>query len=294
MTSATQHRSVFVRTSSISNFEQVISKAGFVARLGLDAPVMAAIFDEVHAIAELESFAAAHPGTPILLVTSGLARETLAACIAIPSLLSVSQAGRPDDLFEALSLLSQPGTSPLRERWLPGNALSREVASSVERDRLLEEVELHLRGEGLRARFVNLARDAIEELVTNALYDAPVDSTGRRIYLETDRRNAIFLPPAARPRLDLAVLEGRIVAVMTDPHGSLELETVRRFLAAGLLGQISDKPGGAGLGFARVFGFVDRLAIHIAPRVRTDIGFVLETRQNASIGRHAGLQLARS
>ncbi|HRE92076.1 MAG TPA: hypothetical protein PK095_23370, partial [Myxococcota bacterium] len=41
-------------------------------------------------------------------------------------------------------------------------------------------------------------------------------------------------------------------------------------------GDFSDKPGGAGLGFARVFGLVDRLVVQISPRVRTEIAFTLE------------------
>jgi hypothetical protein len=287
-------RGVLIRSSSISNFETMLNAAGLTPHRDHGPSVVAAIFDEVSTLSELETFAASHPTTPIILVTSGLERPDLAACVSLPTLLSVSLRGRSEELLEALALVSDGQGTSLRGRWLPQSAFSREVGSSVERDRLLEEVEAYLSDEGVRSRYVNLARDAIEELVTNALYDAPADSTGRRIYLETDRRNAIFLPPAARPQLDLGVIDGRIVAVMTDPHGSLELETVRRFLAAGLAGEISDKPGGAGLGFARVFGLVDRLGVQISPKVRTEIGFILETRRDSLQGKkHTGLLVAR-
>ena len=86
----------------------------------------------------------------------------------------------------------------------------------------------------------------------------------------------MFLPEAARPHLEVAVHGTRVVAAMSDPHGSLDLATVRRFLAQGLRGDVSDKAGGAGLGFARIYGLVDRLVVLVSPRARTEIAFSLD------------------
>jgi len=124
---------------------------------------------------------------------------------------------------------------------------------------------------------VRIAVDAIEELVTNALYDAPTDASGRRIHAEVDRKTAVHLDEAARPRIEVVVSGPLIAASMVDPHGSLELATVRRYLAAGLEGTLSDKPGGAGLGFGRIYTLVDRLVVRVVAKVRTETAFVLDT-----------------
>jgi hypothetical protein len=213
------------------------------------------------------------PVAPVIVSAGPWSRALLAAVVAHPKVLAICPRGMEGHSLEVAHRGPRFGAAcpPL----VP--VLSREIGASVERDALLQAVEQFLRDQGLRPRLVDHARDALEELITNAIYDAPTDEHGRRLYVETDRRSAIFLPEAARPRLDLAVDGPRVMAAMTDPHGSLDLQTARRFLAMGLRGELSDKPGGAGLGFARVLGLVHHLSVQIEPRVRTEIAFVLDT-----------------
>lgn len=226
--------------------------------------------------------AQAYPQTPMLLLSGPQDRVSLASLVEVPTVVGVIARDRKEcglELDEALSTLSatQAGRSGV-SRFVPTEAarLSRELIASLDRDGLLEELEAFLSSTGIRPRMAALARDAVEELVTNAIYDAPTDESGRHIYADTDRRHVVFLPESARPRVELAIHGTNIAATMSDPHGSLEVATVRRFLAQGLRGDLSDKAGGAGLGFARIYGLVDRLIVHVVPRVRTEISFTLE------------------
>ncbi len=228
--------------------------------------------------------AEAFPKTPMLLLAGPQDRASLAALVDVPTMMGIVARDTKDhraELDEALATLLQPApTGPLGglDRLVPTTAprLSRELVASLERDQLLDDLEAFFGGAGIRSRMAALARDAIEELVTNAIYDAPTDEAGLRLYADTDRKNTIVLAERARPRLEVAVNGTRIAATMSDPHGSLDIATVRRFLAQGLRGDMSDKAGGAGLGFARIYGLVDRLMVQVTPRRRTAITFTLE------------------
>jgi len=248
------------------------------------APVALALLDpEVmgsDAAPRLHRAAQVFPKTPMLLVSGAQDRATLAALVEVPTVIGVIARDRREflhELDEALATLMR-GTRFGLERFVPPDAprLVRDLVASLDRDSLLEELEAFLTSTGIRSRMAALARDAVEELVTNAIYDAPTDETGRRIYADTDRRHTVFLPESARPRLEVALHGTHIAAAMSDPHGSLDVTTVRRFLAAGLRGDVSDKAGGAGLGFARIYGLVDRLCVQIHPQSRTEIAFTLE------------------
>jgi len=228
--------------------------------------------------------AQAFPQTPMLLLSGPQDRVSLAALVEVPTVVGVIARDRKEcalELDEALATITAAATHAGRSgvaRFVPSDAprLSRELIASLDRDGLLEALEAFLSSTGIRPRMAALARDAIEELITNAIYDAPTDESGHHIYADTDRRHVVFLPENARPRVELAIHGTNIAATMSDPHGSLEVGTVRRFLAQGLRGDLSDKAGGAGLGFARIYGLVDRLIVHVIPRVRTEISFTLE------------------
>ncbi len=233
------------------------------------------------ALGRVQRASLAYPRTPVLLMSGPQERALLASFVEVPTVAGVvgrDTHERDRELDDALNLVVKgPTFGVARLVAADSPILSRELASSVDREELLEAARAFMLEHEVRPRMADLAQNAIEELITNAIYDAPTDSGGRRLYADVDRRNAVFLPSGARPRLDLAVEGKTIAAVMTDPHGSLDVATVRRYLAMGLRGDFSEKPGGAGLGFARVFGLVDRLIVQITPRVRTEIAFTLQS-----------------
>lgn len=252
------------------------------------SPAMAVLDPELmghDAATRLARAAEAFKATPFVLLAGPQERTALAAFVEIPTVLAIVARDAPErgaELALALSLFNHRAGfgldkfSPLGQLGPSVARLSRSLVASLDRDALLEEVEAFLAAQRIRSRAAAFARDAIEELVTNAVYDAPTDTDGHRIYADTDRRHAVFLPESARPTLAVAVDGARVYAAMSDPHGSLEPATVRRYLALGLRGDLSDKAGGAGLGFARIYGLVDRLVVLVSPGARTEISFALD------------------
>lgn len=248
-----------------------------------DAPGDALVVVDPHflgadPIPALRAFAADHPDATLAVMVGGhhpIARPALADILELPGVAALVPrgAGNLDDTLHALAHAPRFGL----ERFQPTARWATDIAGSDAREDILEAVQAFLGEHHIRARMAGIAGDAIEELITNAVYDAPVDANGQRLYVDTDRRSSVTLAPGAQARLEVAVHGTTVYAAMTDPHGSLEPSAVRRYLVDGLRGAISDKPGGAGLGFARVYGLVDRLAIHVVPRLKTEVVVAIET-----------------
>ncbi len=113
-----------------------------------------------------------------------------------------------------------------------------------------------------------------EELLTNALYNAPVDAAGARRFAHLSRRDDVALAPHETIRVLLATDADRIALSVTDPFGSLLPETVPRYLGKCFQGsesQVDNKQGGAGLGLFFVYQSVSHLAVNIIARRQTEM-----------------------
>ncbi len=198
--------------------------------------------------------------SPLLLKSGPLDRTTLATCIELPAFFGLVARDTPNftTSFDhaVRALLSTPPP-------VAAGPFATRISGSADRERILQELEVFLAVAGIRSRSVARVVNAVEELITNAVYDAPTDAAGQRLYLETDRREAISLAPHQYPTLTVDVVDARVTATMLDPFGSLETRAFKTFLARGLRGDFADKAGGAGLGFARIYAAVDSLHVHV-------------------------------
>jgi hypothetical protein len=212
------------------------------------------------------------PLPPFMLHAGPMPRERVADYLDHPGFVAlVARAEAGADVTLAQRLDAFFGAVPTALKNTGADGLSRTVARSADREPILADVEAYLTGAGIRSRVVSRAINAIEELVTNAVYDAPTDAEGRRVHLETDRRQSVSLATGALPVLSVDVVDGRIGVTMQDPFGSLEASAFRNFLARGLRGDFADKAGGAGLGFARIHAAVDELSVLVHRRRWTRI-----------------------
>ena len=97
-------------------------------------------------------------------------------------------------------------------------------------------------------RVAEMFGELAHELLMNAIYDAPVDASGRPKYA-ADRKADVRLSDAECPVVRLASDGSRLVLQVRDPFGRLERRHVFDGLARGLSGGEMDRShGGAGLG----------------------------------------------
>lgn len=166
------------------------------------------------------------------------------------------------------------------DKYLGWGAVAKEIAikSSVDKDLVLSAVEELGATINLGDRKASLLMTVAEELITNALYDAPVDERQRARHASLPRNERVDLAPNEEVRVTLASDGRRVGISVEDPFGSLKAETVVEYLAKCFrrgADQIDRKQGGAGLGLFYAFNSLSHFVVNIDPKKRTEfIGLI--------------------
>jgi hypothetical protein len=152
------------------------------------------------------------------------------------------------------------------------------LASSTEKDSSLGAVlelasALELSDEKKRRIEV-----AAEELLLNAIYDAPRGPDGKASYLGLDRRTPVTLDAAAQVRLQYGCDGRNFVVSVADRFGALERQHVVASLMK-LLEPQGPRPtagaGGAGLGLMLTYGAANQLVVQSVAGRFTEVTAVM-------------------
>ncbi len=239
--------------------------------------------------------------TPVVWLSGPRDREELAALVGYPTVQAVvprDHVSSDEDLALAVESVARGPTFDWRGlTGEPREVAARSLKGSADRDPALDELDAWFEERGVRRRLRGILKDVADELITNAVYDAPVDERGVPLYASWDRRRVVVLAAAHCATFEMSVGPGRAAIAVSDPFGVLPLTTVRRYLRKGLRGgadQIDTKRGGAGLGLTRTFERVDHLVVHVHRGRRTRVGVAVETTggRRSMAARPAGLVLA--
>jgi CheY-like chemotaxis protein len=148
------------------------------------------------------------------------------------------------------------------------------IDSSLGRRRLVDAMEEDFRAIGIRPSFIRSAVLIAEELLMNAIYDAPVDAGGTPIYNHLPRTQDIELPAPEQGRFRYAC-DGTFLAISAeDPFGALKQQTILRYLHScyeGLAGSLQNGKGGAGQGLFQIIESSTILAINVEAGLRTEV-----------------------
>jgi hypothetical protein len=226
------------------------------------------------------------PGPAV--VPYGAADELdLAACLDEAAVLGAlglrpgqGQGGRLDLEAEVLSLaryLRGTPLPPLQAHLLWGaQAFATEIRDITSRDAAVAHV-VGLCSGPLRSgkRVADAAGEVLHELLTNAMYDAPIDVEGRPRYAQ-DRTAPIELPPRDQVVFRFGSDGLRLALEVEDRFGRLTRADLRRSLLQGASGQVRREAGGAGIGLSLVCRACPILQIDVEPGVRTRITALLD------------------
>jgi len=249
-----------------------------VAVLDLDVDPAADPMTLVRQVAEF------YPAIPIVVTAGVHAKKRLLATLAsqnvhhvVPKLggwLDLPQEQRsfdgPDeqDLAVALRRAFSDGGSPLGAHpyLIQGFSTTEAVVqSSDDKERALDAVmelaaALELSDEKKRRIEV-----ATEELLLNAIYDAPRDAGGTAIHAGLDRRTPVQLAPNQQVKLHYGCDGRNFVVSVADRFGALERGNIQRSLTK-LLDPKTARPApgtsGAGLGLMLTYGAANQLIAH--------------------------------
>jgi len=159
--------------------------------------------------------------------------------------------------------------------------LSVTIRDSREKPEYIQQVAVYAQSLGCTERVVELVETIVDELVTNAIYNAPRTEQGEPKYQKRSRREPVVLDPHEAGELQFACDGDFIAVALIDPFGSLTQETVVTYLNRCLVKgpeQLSDASGGAGIGLFRVFQSLSKFVINIDPGKKTEVISLIDLR----------------
>jgi len=126
---------------------------------------------------------------------------------------------------------------------------------------------------GVRRKYRESIEQCVDEMLMNALYDAPVDETGQPLFSEIPTKTRISLRVEQRVVVQYACDGKRFAVSVRDAFGTLERATVLRYLHKCLHSeqQIDRKVGGAGLGLYMMVNAASCVLFNVLPGVATEV-----------------------
>jgi hypothetical protein len=157
-----------------------------------------------------------------------------------------------------------------------GTALrSHTMTRASQRNHLVAQLADDIRSSGQSARVASMAMLVADELLSNAVHNAPVDARGQRPRRDTPRDIEIELDDKHAVRLRWGC-DARYLAVeVTDQFGSLDRDTVLRALAKN---EVRDEGTGAGMGISLGYRSCDHMVFNLSPGKRTEVIALIDVR----------------
>jgi CRP-like cAMP-binding protein len=169
-----------------------------------------------------------------------------------------------------------------------------EVISSGRRDELVQKTDDYFAELGIRKSNRDRSRLVLEELLMNAIYDAPTDESGKALYNHLERNQDIELEEKHHAKMRFAT-DGMLMAVsVEDPNGSLKGEIILNYLEScysGQVGQLQKDKGGAGRGLHQIIENSDLVVFNIRPGISTEVIALFNVEQKGTIEKEPSFHL---
>jgi hypothetical protein len=126
---------------------------------------------------------------------------------------------------------------------------------------------------GVRRKYRESIEQCVDEMLMNALYDAPVDEQGQPIFSDIPTKTRISLRVEQKVVVQYACDGKQFVISVRDAFGTLERGTILRYLHKCLHAeqQIDRKVGGAGLGLYLMVNSATNVLFNVLPGVATEV-----------------------
>ena len=149
-----------------------------------------------------------------------------------------------------------------------------DITHSDLRSDLVETMTTDLENLGVRRSILTKCAMVTEELLMNAIYDAPVDANGKSLYNHLPRTVPVALGTEEQGRLRYAC-DGVLLAIsIEDPFGAFDRKIILNYLEScydGRAGSLNEHKGGAGRGLFQIMTTCDLVVFNVKPHVRTEV-----------------------
>ncbi len=149
----------------------------------------------------------------------------------------------------------------------------------------IDEVLAYAETVGVRRQVRSAIGQVCEELLMNALYDAPVDETGNPIFAEVELKARLDKLSPRPVSIRYASTERGFTVSVRDRFGRLDKATVLRYIEKCLHSseQIDRKVYGAGLGIYLIANAASRFVLNVAPGIATEVVCSFERSTRSSL-----------
>ena len=166
------------------------------------------------------------------------------------------------------------------------------LASASRREARFERMREYFGKQGLGERLITTVIDVAEELVMNALYDAPVESGF--FQRARQRFEDVNLPPDRACEISYGIEDDTVFVRLRDPFGALSrgrlLEVLNRCNASSNV-ELDESRGGAGLGLWRVFQAASTISITVVPQQLTEVLVGIGIKDGRRVAKPAAVHL---
>ncbi|HJZ85626.1 MAG TPA: hypothetical protein VKN99_10665 [Polyangia bacterium] len=169
------------------------------------------------------------------------------------------------------------------EKYLPADApvqLTR-LRDFQGRGRAIDEILRFAEEQGVRRPVRSSIGQVCEELLMNALYDAPIDEDGRQIFAEIGPKDRVDLSSPRPVSIRYAVTEEAFAVSVRDRFGTLQKRVILDYLDKCLHAtrQIDRKTYGAGLGLYLIANSATQFIVNVAPGMATEVVCTFDRKQ---------------
>lgn len=151
---------------------------------------------------------------------------------------------------------------------------SKPVTNSSDRGSLIEGMQEYLQNLGVRSAIFERAGAVAEELLMNAIYDAPVSEDGKPLFNQLDRKQAVTLEKSQQAVFRYSC-DGMLAAVsVSDPFGGFPMQTLINYLERNYSGSADLQEagkGGAGRGLHQIIESSDLVVFNVRKSIRTEV-----------------------
>ncbi len=139
--------------------------------------------------------------------------------------------------------------------------------------------------EGIRRHVRSAIGQVCEELLMNALYDAPVDAHGNPVFAEVDPRERTKTRSPRPVSIRYAATDDQVAIAVRDRFGRLAKNTILAYIDKCLQSpsQIDRKTYGAGLGLYLVASAAASYIVNVAYGIATEVVCTFDKREKAPL-----------
>lgn len=165
------------------------------------------------------------------------------------------------------------------------------LAQSSHREARFERMHDFFSKHGLSAKTISAINEVSEELVMNALYDAPAEAGYFKAAVA--RTAPVTLPPDRACEISYGIDGGHVFVRVRDSFGSLSRKRLHEVLTRcnSKDVKLDESRGGAGLGLWRIFSTASSISISVIPGQVTDVVVRMTTTNGRIVKKLQAVQL---